>query len=323
MAHGSSSRRFDPLADIVDLKGRVAIVTGGNTGIGYATVQHLVRGGATVYLAARNEERAMRAIETLRLEGFAPGNGQVAWLKLDLSDPRDAKKAAEDFLTMEKRLDILINNAGLVMTPYEMTAHGVTTLATVNYISPFIFTRTLLPLLSQTAKEPGSDVRIVNLTSIAHKMVPSSLSFKNIEDLNVKYNMHLLPGFRRYALSKFMILLWTITLQKRILAAESLAPITVIAIHPGGVDTFTQNWPFPAFSKWLVGLAIADPVHGAYNSVFASASKDVAADKVKYRGVYLESSPTGRITEVGKSLQNEELGAQLWDITEKFLEDLA
>ncbi|KAG6905533.1 hypothetical protein DXG01_002193 [Tephrocybe rancida] len=320
MAGSSSSRKFDPLVDIVDLKGRVAIVTGSNKGIGYATVQHLARGGAKVYLAARNEERATNAIETLRAEGFGPGDGQVAWLKLDLSDPRQARKAAEEFLAMEQRLDILINNAGLVVTPYELTSDGVTTLTTVNYISPFVFTQTLLPLLSETAKGIDSDVRIINLTSIAHKIVPSSVSFSKIEDFNVKYSMNLLPGFQRYALSKFMILLWTRTLQKRV--QDSPAPITVIAVHPGGVDTFTQNWPFPAFSKWLVSLAIADPVHGAYNSVFAAAAKKIADDKERYYGAYLESSPTGRLTEVNKLLQNEELGAQLWDITEKFLEGL-
>ncbi|KAH0581772.1 hypothetical protein H2248_011454 [Termitomyces sp. 'cryptogamus'] len=124
------------------------------------------------------------------------------------------------------------------------------------------------------------------------------------------------------ALSKFIVLLWSITLQKRILAASLATPITVIAIHPGGVDTFTQDWPFPTFSKWLVGLAIADPVHGAYNSVFAAASKMVAGNKERYRGMYLESSPTGRIAQVSKSLQNEQLGTQLWGITEKLLEDL-
>ncbi|KAG5342647.1 hypothetical protein C0989_010615 [Termitomyces sp. Mn162] len=107
MFGGSSSHKFDPLSDIIDLKGKVIIVTGGNKGIGYATVQHLARGGAKVYLAARNEERARKAIETLRQGGFTPGNGEVLWLKLDLGDPSHAKKAADEFLTRETRLDVL------------------------------------------------------------------------------------------------------------------------------------------------------------------------------------------------------------------------
>ncbi|KAG6879837.1 hypothetical protein C0992_010795 [Termitomyces sp. T32_za158] len=322
MASGSSSRKFDPLSDIVDLKGKIIIVTGGNKGIGYATVQHLARGGAKVYLAARDEGRARKAIETLRQDGFGPGNGEVHWLKLDLSNPRDAKKAADEFLTKQTRLDVLVNNAGLVMAPYELTSDGVTTLATVNYISPFVFTRTLLPLLMETAKEPNSDVRIVNLTSIAYKLASSNVNFEDKKDFNIRYQTHPLPAFHRYALSKLMVLLWSITLQKRILATGLSTPITVIALHPGGVDTFTHNWPFPTFSKWLVGLVIANPMRGAYNSVFAAASKTIASDKDRYRGAYLESTPTGRITQVNKTLQNEQLGAQLWGITEKFLEDL-
>lgn len=84
-----------------------------STGIGLATVQHLARAGAKVYLAARNESRATGAMAQLDAEGFAPGNGEVVWLKLDLSDPRDAKKSAEEFLKREERLDILGTWVGL------------------------------------------------------------------------------------------------------------------------------------------------------------------------------------------------------------------
>ena len=75
-----------------------------STGIGLETVRHLARAGAKVYLAARNESRAAGALEQLEHDGL---NGEVIWLKLDLSDPRDAKKAADDFLRKERRLDIL------------------------------------------------------------------------------------------------------------------------------------------------------------------------------------------------------------------------
>ena len=78
-----------------------------STGIGLATVRHLARAGAKVYLAARNESRATGAIAQLEHEGLGPGNGEVLWLKLDLSDPRDAKKAAGEFMARETRLDIL------------------------------------------------------------------------------------------------------------------------------------------------------------------------------------------------------------------------
>ncbi|CAA7257331.1 unnamed protein product [Cyclocybe aegerita] len=312
-----ASRSFDPSTDLLDLKGKVAIVTGGNTGIGLATVRHLARAGAKVYLAARNESRATGAIAQLEHEGVE--EGRVVWLKLDLSDPRDAKKSAEEFLKRENRLDILVNNAGLLQEPYTVGPDGVTSLSTVNYISPYVFTRTSLPLLQQTAKEPNSDVRIVNLTSIAHKFVPSSVKFDDVEDFNTTFSRTIYPSMIRYGHSKLMIIVWTKTLQRR-LNADASAPITVTSVHPGGVDSFSHKLPFARLFKFLIGLAIAQPDVGAYNSAFAAAGKRIADDKKTYRGVYLESQPTGRVAAPNPVALNEELGEQLWKTTEAFLE---
>jgi len=78
-----------------------------STGIGYATVKHLARKGAKVYMAARNKARAEAAIAKLQREGLGPGNGEVVWLELDLCDPRNSKKAAQEFMNKEDRLDVL------------------------------------------------------------------------------------------------------------------------------------------------------------------------------------------------------------------------
>lgn len=104
-----SSSVFDPDADIPSLTGRVALVTGGNTGIGYQTVKQLVKHGARVYLGARNESRAIGAIAQLEAEGILniAEAGTVHWLPLDLATPRKAKSAAEAFMNREQRLDIL------------------------------------------------------------------------------------------------------------------------------------------------------------------------------------------------------------------------
>lgn len=85
-----------------------------SAGIGLATVRYLVRNKAKVYLASRNEERVKAAIEKLKREGsVGPGSGEVAWLKLDLSDPKKAKVAALEFRKREKKLDVLVNNAAM------------------------------------------------------------------------------------------------------------------------------------------------------------------------------------------------------------------
>ena len=78
-----------------------------SSGIGYTATLHLARRGAKVYIGARNEQRAKAAIERMRAEGLQPGNGEVHWFQLDLSDPRKVKKSAEDFAAKEKRLDVL------------------------------------------------------------------------------------------------------------------------------------------------------------------------------------------------------------------------
>ncbi|THV03616.1 NAD(P)-binding protein [Dendrothele bispora CBS 962.96] len=107
------SKSFDPLRDLPDIKGKVVLVTGSSSGIGFDTLRYLVKLGAKVYMAARSEERAKSAIERLEKEGKEPGNCGVLWHELDLVDPRKAKASAEKFMEKEERLDILINNAAM------------------------------------------------------------------------------------------------------------------------------------------------------------------------------------------------------------------
>ncbi|KDR76489.1 hypothetical protein GALMADRAFT_246863 [Galerina marginata CBS 339.88] len=316
-----ASRKFDPLTDLTDLTGKVAIVTGANTGIGLATVRHLARAGAKVYLAARDESRATGALAQLEHDGLGPGNGEVVWLKLDLSTLKEAKQAAEEFLKIEKRLDILVNNAGLMQAPHTIGPDGVATMVVVNYMSPLVFTQTLLPLLQETAREPNSDVRIVNVTSIAHKIVPATVKFDDISDFNRTYQGRILPGLHRYGHSKLMQILWTKGLQRR-LNDDASAPITAIAVHPGGVDTYSHQWVFPRLFGWLVGLVIAQTEVGAYNSAFAAAGKKIRDNRVAYQGVYLESQPTGKFVTPSKAALNEELGERLWKTTTKLLEQV-
>ena len=119
----SRRKSFNPLTDVPDLSGKVIIVTGGkcvgwnnhciltyrttSAGIGYSTVKHLARKGAKVYIAGRSKTRAREAISRMKHEGLEPGNGEVVWLELDLIDPRNATKAAKEFMSKEKRLDVL------------------------------------------------------------------------------------------------------------------------------------------------------------------------------------------------------------------------
>jgi len=121
MAFWNGSPQWDLEKDVPDLQGKVIVVTGGNVGLGFATIQHLVRHGAKVYMGARSEAKAKAAIAKLDLSS---GKGSVEWLELNLSDPRDAKRAGERFLEKEQRLDVLVNNAALSVVPYSKIADG-------------------------------------------------------------------------------------------------------------------------------------------------------------------------------------------------------
>ncbi|KAL1945760.1 hypothetical protein VTO73DRAFT_1762 [Trametes versicolor] len=321
----SSSTTFDPTKDLADLTGKVAIVTGGNSGIGYATVQILARHGAKVYIGARSEERAKAAIERLRAEGLQPGNGELEWLALDLSDPRKTKESAEIFLSKETRLDILVNNAGVMRIPYKVdSTYGIQQNMLVNHFSPFVFTKALLPLLSETAKKPDSDVRIVVVSSRAiSDMKGRGMRFRDINEINEKFGDGLLSDYHRYAYSKFANVLYAKQLQRR-LDVQGV-PITVLSLHPGAVDTEgVRKDPgvtapvLGAFFRLLIGSFFLTASGGAYASSFAAASPIVKAERDKYKGAYLD--PPGKIVPApAPEVESKELAEELWATTETIL----
>ncbi|KAJ7916327.1 hypothetical protein B0H13DRAFT_1998308 [Mycena leptocephala] len=201
--------------DLVDLHGKVVLVTGGNTGIGYATIQMLARKGAKVYMGARDEGRALEAIKQLQAENI--NDGSVHWLKLDLSDPRAAQRAAQEFLEKEKRLDII---GGSAPGPFKLDKDGLLDIMVCNHISHFALTDALLPLMKETAKEPGSDVRIINPTTFATR-----------DAFNKDYGESVSGYLDTYGLANVLHIK---ALQN---ASCRVRPITCIAAHPGPVKT--------------------------------------------------------------------------------------
>ncbi|KAJ6579605.1 NAD(P)-binding protein [Mycena vulgaris] len=309
--------------DLVDLHGKVALVTGGNTGVGYATVQMLARKGAKVYIGARDEGRAAAAIKQLKSEDI--NDGSVHWLKLDLSDPREARRAANGFLEKEQRLDILVNNAAVgIGHPFKLTKDGLLDVMVVNHISHFVLTDTLLPLMTATAKEPGADVRIVNVSSMAHSRVkPTTFSTKDA--FNKDYGNSVGGGLDTYGNSKLANILHMKALQKR-LSAQSV-PIICLAAHPGaikttGSDQFLASIPFlGGFLKNYVGPLVFAPWRkGAMTVAFAAAGKEVAERRESYQGAYLV--PIATIASPSSFALDERLQTELYESTEGFVKEM-
>ncbi|KZS87634.1 NAD-P-binding protein [Sistotremastrum niveocremeum HHB9708] len=322
---GNLISQSEPTLNLVDLQGKVAIVTGGNSGIGYVTLQHLVRQGAKVYMASRNESKVTGAIAQLEAEGMGTKGGMVEWLKLDLDDPRNAKRAAEEFIAKEDRLDILINNAGGGAFPFSLTDDGISKVVVANYLSAYVFTKCLLPILKTTAAKPQSDVRIINVSSMAHGMIGEPVKFDSKESFNVQFSGHFMGMMKRYSLTKLQQILVLKYLQSQ-LTAEGV-DITCISVHPGEImspgaaqDLPDVAWPLQMLMRAYKAIKFLPVRYGGITPAFAAASIEVAGDKEKYKGAYL--IPYGKIEKASKEAENPELAKELYDTTEKIVSDL-
>ncbi|EOO03015.1 putative short chain dehydrogenase protein [Phaeoacremonium minimum UCRPA7] len=190
-----------------NLKGKVFIVTGGNSGIGYYTVAHLAEHGAHVYMGVRATDKGAAAIANIKKT--YPSAKNIDLLQMDLMDLTSVVAAARRFLTLETALHGLVNNAGIMATPFEITKDGHEAQWQTNYLSHWVLTEQLLPLMLRTAKtlSPGS-VRIVNLTSSGHLGAPKGGI--NFNDLSLKDG----STWTRYGQSKLANVLHTKTLHK-------------------------------------------------------------------------------------------------------------
>jgi NAD(P)-dependent dehydrogenase (short-subunit alcohol dehydrogenase family) len=312
------SNTFNPVQDLPSLKGKVIIVTGSSSGIGFASLQHLLRLGAKVYMAVPDQDQTKEALERVERGGREPGLGEVVWHELDLKDPRSAKASAQAFMEKESRLDILINNAALItdLGKPMKNQDGVQDNMAINYLGPFVFTRTLLPLLESTAAT-GDDVRIVNVGSGGHGDV-TYLDYSSKEAWNHKFKWSMIPTLSRYKYSKLAVHLWTNNLAKRLTAEKS--KVMVLLVHPGailsdGAIRSLKTLPFPPFWIWLLGTRMHPQEQGAFTSVFAACTP---RDNPQIsHGAYI--CPPNVATPQAKSALDEERQRQLYDVTEALL----
>nr|XP_030711169.1 retinol dehydrogenase 11 isoform X4 [Globicephala melas] len=167
----------------IQLPGKVAVVTGANTGIGKETAKELAQRGARVYLACRDVQKGELVAREIQI---MTGNQQVLVRKLDLADTKSIRAFAKGFLAEEEHLHILINNAGVMMCPYSKTADGFEMHMGVNHLGHFLLTHLLLEKLKESTPS-----RVVNVSSLAHHL--GRIHFHNLQGCGVTtYSVH--PG---------------------------------------------------------------------------------------------------------------------------------
>ena len=206
----------------MNLSGKTAIVTGSNTGIGYETALDLYKKGAKVYVACRNQEKALKAIQRMEADG---GTGELIYSHLDLANLSSVKAFADNVIQAESSLDLLINNAGIMIPPQSKTEDGFEIQFGVNFVGHFALTGHLFKLLESTK---GS--RVITLSSIAHR--GATIDFDNFR-LEKEYN-----NWRECGQSKLADIIFAIEFDKRL--KQSGSQIKSLAAHPGFSKTDLQ-----------------------------------------------------------------------------------
>jgi NAD(P)-dependent dehydrogenase (short-subunit alcohol dehydrogenase family) len=205
-------------ADIPDQTGRTAVVTGANTGLGLETAKALAAKGAHVVLAVRNLDKGRSAVD--QIAAAVPG-AEVELQELDLGSLESVRAAADNLRTKYDRIDLLINNAGVMYPPKETTKDGFELQFGTNHLGHFAFTGLLLDRLLPV---PGS--RVVTVSSIGHR-IKAAIHF---DDLQWERSYSRVGA---YGQSKLANLLFTYELQRRLTGERT----TALAAHPGGSDT--------------------------------------------------------------------------------------
>lgn len=299
--------------------GKIAIVTGANSGIGFETAKHLALRGATVVLACRNEDRGQRAqlaiLEYIEAERRALSSDeqaklappQVELLLLDVGSLASVRAFADAFRQRFDRLDLLINNAGVVLPGEKLTVDGLDSQFGINHIGHFLLTKLLLDLL---IKSPAA--RIVSITSLAHRL--AKMKFDDQGHLVVESG---------YPISKLAVLMFMYELERR-LRAKGIANVIAVAAHPGlsGTDVvpkFIESRVARSLQRFAFILAKAQPgqspAMGALPTLYAATAEDVQG--MEHFGPSLMSCwgyPRREVTSVDS--YNEELAAKLWTRSE-------
>jgi NAD(P)-dependent dehydrogenase (short-subunit alcohol dehydrogenase family) len=304
MASNDKENRNWSESDVPDQTGRVVVVTGANTGIGYQAAAVLAHRGAHVVLAVRNLEKGNAALA--RIVAASP-RADVTLQQLDLTSLDSVRGAADALRAAYPRIDLLINNAGVMWTPKLLTADGFELQFGTNHLGHFALTGLLLDQLLGLG-----DSRVVTVSSLGHRL-RAAIHFDDLQ-WERRYDR-----IAAYGQSKLANLLFTYELQRRLAAAPDAKTIAVAA-HPGGSNTeLARNLPgiFAPLKAVLGPVLFQSPAMGALPTL--RAATDASTQGGQYYGPDGFLEQRGRPKVVGSSAQShdEELQRRLWAVSEE------
>jgi retinol dehydrogenase 12 len=276
---------------------QVAVVTGGNSGIGKETAAALAAMDAHVIIAARNPAKAAAAVAEIRRR---TPDAKVEHLPLDLASIASVRAFADSFAVRFDRLDVLVNNAGLTVHKRELTEDGHEMQFQVNHLAHFLLTQLLR---EQLAAAPAA--RVVNVSSTGHTFAKQGLDFDDLEWERRRYR-----GFLVYCATKLANVLFTRELARRADGTN----LTANAVHPGFVGS---NFAREGDMGWFIGLGMLairpfaiSSANGARTSVYLASSPHVSG----ITGQYFYKC---RVVKPSDAALDDAAAARLWDVSEQ------
>jgi NAD(P)-dependent dehydrogenase (short-subunit alcohol dehydrogenase family) len=292
-----SKQKWDS-ENISDQKGRVAIVTGSSSGVGYEAARVLVNKNATVIIAVRNLEKGNAALEKIKA-GYANADAHV--MEMDLSELESVRKFAEKFKQEYSRLDLLINNAGVMMPPYCKTVDDFELQFGTNHLGHFALTGHLIDLIKTT---PNS--RIVNVSSGAHAYGKLEFNDLHCEDRPYK-------KMKAYADSKIANLYFTYELQRKIENAG--LNVLSVASHPGWTATELQR--HTGLFSFLNNFFAQGIEMGALPTLYAAVAPNVRGGDYYGPDGWREMKGYPKKVQSNKLSHDKEIAVKLWEVSEE------
>jgi NAD(P)-dependent dehydrogenase (short-subunit alcohol dehydrogenase family) len=281
------------------MQGKTVVVTGGNSGIGFETAAALASMGARVLVTARNADKGRAAVATLTQQ--LSGDGSVQLVVFDLADLASVRQGAAEILDQAPQIDVLVNNAGLVLTERAETVDGYEATFAINHLGPFLLTNLLLERM--VASTPS---RVVNVASTAHNAARKGIPFDDLQSAE-HYR-----GMRVYGQSKLANILFTLELARRFEGSG----VTANSLHPGTVRT-GYGGDGDARGLLALGIKIASPfflspAKGARTSVYLASSPEIEGVSGQY---FVKCKPR----QPRRWAQDPVAAQRLWQVSEELV----